>query len=368
MIAQHSRPEYAPPRPFPAGTRFYLRGVEPELHTAWHPHTAAWDACAREWADELLADVPDEDRSLLETVVRDGVWWACVCYPDAEESRMVDVLRAAIAHIVLDDCIYTSFLTDGRMGELLADFAAAMDDPAPDPSTFIGRFMAKTWREMSRRSPDGLKARLRRASSDYLRSTAIEVEARASGKNFTREEYLDMREGSMAADVVHFLGEYSIGIDMTEDMGRLPQMFDQVRRVGVAHFAYVNDLYTFRKEYCDGGDYQHSLVFTSVTHDGLTLQESIDRLCDLIEETEHLYRQVCDRILTSVEGEQRDRMIAYLRQIEYGLAGSREYSQTAARYHGRGFSHLNGNRFVPSRTSGWLELSPGKSIFHDTPA
>ncbi|MDF5758973.1 terpene synthase family protein [Spongiactinospora sp. TRM90649] len=344
-----------------------MREIDRMLSSSWHPLTPKWDAFAEDWTEELLGELSGGDRAILETTLRDGIWWACVCYPAADDTRMHDVARAAVAHIVLDDCIYTSYLTDGRMDELLADFAAAVNDPEEERSTFIGRFMASAWRAMCPRMPDGLRDRLAAATNAYVRSTAVEVEARASGETFTRDEYMAMREGSMAADVVHYLGEYSIDIDMSADMERLPELFAQVRRVGCAHFAYVNDLLTFRKEYCDGGDFQHSLVYTAVTDDGLTLQQSVDRLCDLIEKTERRYRDLTERILAATEGEQRERMRVYLRQVERGLAGSLDYSQVGSRYHGQGFSRLEGFRFVPSRTTGWLELSPGKSVFHDAP-
>ncbi|MER6999801.1 terpene synthase family protein [Streptomyces sp. NPDC000410] len=365
-VGEHHGPP-APARPFPLGSGYFQRELDLSLSTYWHPDTMEWEARSNAWAAELLAGT-GRNREVLEVCARDAPLWACLCYPaTADTARMTDVARMSLAYFLIDDCIYTDFLSGGRIGELIREFAEAVADPDARPATFLGRFLATTWRDMTARMTPGLRARWIAATDEYMRGTATEVASRAEGRAFTAEEYQHVRDESMAAGIVHLLGEHSVGLDMTDDIEADPELFDRVWRAANDQLLYVNDLYSFRKEYCDGGDFQHSLVHTGVVADGLTLQESVDRLCGLVEESERRYAQLCREILKEYDGAAHERMRAYLTQVERGLAGSRDYALVASRYHGRGFATARGNRYVAPRTSGWLVLQPGRSVFLDGP-
>jgi len=367
MIRHHNDDVRAPARPFSPGTRYYLRDLDLTLSTTWHPRAMEWEARSHEWSEELLVEA-GQDRLALEAGAVDSPWWVCVCFPATiDDARMTDLARMSLGYFFMDDSIYTSYLTGGRMGEIIREFTGAVADPHVRPTTFLGRFMAETWRSMTGRMSPGLRERWIAATEKFVRGTAAEVAARAAGQEFTAEGYRQMRDESMASAIIHLFGEYSVGIDMTDDIASDPDLFDRIWNVVNDHFMYVNDLFSFRKEYCDGGDFEHSLVYTGVTVDGLTLQQSIDRLCAQVEASERRYRDLCQEVLQEYRGAEPSKMIAYLRQLERNMAGSRDYSYIASRYHGRGFARAEGNRYVPQRTSGWLVLQPGRSVFLDDP-
>jgi hypothetical protein len=342
-----------------------LRDLDLTLSTTWHPRALDWEARSQAWIKEVLAEA-GQDTPVLETCALDALWWACLCYPATiDEPHMADVTRMSICYFLIDDSIYTSYLRTGRIGELMQEFIDAIANPRLRPATFLGRFLADTWHDMTERMSPGLRARWIAATKGYMRGTAREVAARAAGRRVTPEEYRQMRDESMAAAIVHLLGEHSVGIDMTDDIAAHPDLFDRIWDVANAHLLYVNDLFSFRKEYCDGGDFQHSLIYTGVTVDGLTLQQSVDRLASQVETTECRYRALCQDILENHRGADPSKLHAYLEQLERGLAGSRDYSFIASRYHGRGFAHAEADRYVPQRTSGWLMLQPRRTVFLD---
>ncbi|WP_151770363.1 terpene synthase family protein [Streptomyces abyssomicinicus] len=358
----HHRPDVAAPlRPFPMGGGFHLRELDLTLSTAWHPRALEWEATTRGWMEDVLAGT-GRDRPLLEACVRDAPWWACLCYPaTVDEDRMADVLRVTICFFLMDDAIYTSHLARGSIGDLLEEFVQIWADPRARPATALGHFLAGTWRGMSRRMPPGLRERWIAATAAFADGTAREIGARADGRDLDPSAYRQMRDDSMAAAVVHLLGEYSTGLDMSQEIAARPERFTRIWQVANDHLLDVNDLLSFRKEYCDGNDFQHSLVYTGVTVDGLTLQQSVDRLCTRIEETERRFRALSQEF-------PEPRMRRYLRQVERGIAGSRDYSLIAYRYHGPGFARRHGGGYVPARTSGWLTLTPRRTSLTDGPA
>jgi hypothetical protein len=364
----HNDVESTPVRPFRTGTTYRLRDLTLVLSTRWHPDTEAWIRHSESWIGHLLTDAAPQDRPLLKISADDAVLWACVCYPETvDAARMLDIVRMAILYVVIDDCIYTSFMTDGQIGVLINEFATAVADPDQEPTTFTGRFLVQTWREMSTRMPQGLRARWINATEDYMRGTAAEVVARAAGAALPPADYRAMREDSMGAKIVHLLGEYSIGVDVSDQIADVPKVFDEIHEVAGNHFMYVNDLFSFRKEYCDGGDFEHNGVYTGVVSDGLPLQQSIERLCAKVEESERAYRALEARVLAPDWGTTRAMIQAYLRQVERGMAGSRDYSYLAARYHGAGFARPSNGHFVPTRTSGLVVLQPERTVFLDSP-
>jgi len=82
--------------------------------------------------------------------------------------------------------------------------------------------------------------------------------------------------------------EYSENIYITEEEWQDP-MFLKLIDIGVESLFFVNEIYSFRKELIEcSGNFEicRNLIALFVTLDGMSLQGAVDRLMDMIRESE----------------------------------------------------------------------------------
>jgi hypothetical protein len=96
-----------------------------------------------------------------------------------------------------------------------------------------------------------------------------------------------------------------------------------------------------------------NLITALRTHENLTLQGAVDRVCALVSDAEDALLQACRQLLSH----SRDRAIdAYLDAVCHFAGGNQHWSYIAARYHGDAF-RWNGVR------TGTVTLLPDRTVF-----
>jgi hypothetical protein len=125
--------------------------------------------------------------------------------------------------------------------------------------------------------------------------------------------------------------EYAVGLDLTHELASHPalrEMRDTMMRMCVL----VNDLYSYRRDLFDG-DATRNIIGVLQRTQGLSLQESVDVLCEMINEHE---KRVCGLradVAASKLGSRSDVRL-YLETLELYAAANLYYHIIMPRYHG----------------------------------
>ncbi|WP_406510613.1 terpene synthase family protein [Streptomyces sp. NBC_00212] len=173
----------------------------------------------------------------------------------------------------------------GRMREMADRLIAALDAPdVADPPVFL-RPAVDVMRRMARGMSPQLRDRYIETTQGYLKGTVQEVEFRARRETPGWRDYLDMHILAGATWVLDTV-EYGQGFDLTHELAVCREL-REARRIAAEGVVMVNDLFSFEKEYFTG---DHSNIVSSfMVTESLSLQGSIDRLCELIQDVERRF-------------------------------------------------------------------------------
>ncbi|MEU7137125.1 terpene synthase family protein [Streptomyces sp. NPDC046261] len=209
-----------------------------------------------------------------------------------------------------------------------ASDAPAVPD-APDVAMVRSAFQG-TLEPVLALMPEGLRERYIAINERTLAAGVEEVKAEAQGRVLDVESYLRLRPVAVYGYWMGAHTEFTLGIDLTEDLSTHPELASLVDNVALS-LALVNDLFSFRKEYYEGE--MLSCVWVFHVKEGLSLQGAVDKTCDLINQNESEFIAKRDRILAGELGKRGD-IRAYLAGLGYSMSGNLHYHRSCPRYHG----------------------------------
>lgn len=165
--------------------------------------------------------------------------------------------------------------------------------------------------------------------------------------NLTFERYLELRRIDNYGDWAAMMTEYAIDVDMT-DVLAADASLEIVRTAAIDSITLVNDPYSFRKE-IHIADSVNS-VWLLMYLEGLTLQQSLDKLAGFVRGNEQKLIDARQKVLAGNFGERRD-VREYLTELEHLASGNAEFHAISTRYFGQDFK---GKRFI----SGEVTIKP----------
>ncbi|MEU8551674.1 hypothetical protein AB0C81_32670 [Streptomyces roseoverticillatus] len=261
--------------------------------------------------------------------------WPCWVYPRGITHRV-----RASADLTICVSVCDNLLTDMQRG-LRPDRTAAVTDtvlrvvsgtadPGNDPLSVM---TAQAWNGLTASMRPSQCRRVLAGIHDYVKGEAMADEIHRTGRRLTIEDYLPMRGYAIGARPWTAMLDHVLGVDLPDDLLDSAELC-RARELAVLHSALVNDLFSFGRE-CREGQWPFNALGILHFHEGLSLQEATDALCELITDHE---RQLQDIVNTMRGGPWAGHpaLNVYLEGLGHFIAGNVPYHFFSPRYGGRG--------------------------------
>ena len=342
---------------------FFLPELPRLLPYAYHPNAAQIEIASNGWVRRMLGACFAGEAELLYFLRQRNGIYGPLTVPKTDERRARDIADWYQFVTVIDSFVSDSAELGASDSAARREFARIMaefdrDDAAghdhasgPDAAEHsgtdfpYGRAARDLWRRIASGLSERQRGRFALSLEAFLRGCATEIGAKLDHRIPDYETCMNVRVSSFGCDFIELMTEYAAGVDMSEPAasGVLDDVHDHCMR----QMIIVNDLLSWRKEYAQRD--VMTVVRVLCEHEGLGLQQAVDRLCELVEYHEKSYIAARDRLLDGPLGCRAD-LRAYLDGLDYLIGGSQEFEYLTPRYFGDG-SVWDGT------TSGWLSLS-----------
>ncbi|WP_162233190.1 terpene synthase family protein, partial [Protofrankia coriariae] len=352
----------------PSAREFFLPELPRSLPFAYHPKAAQIEFASNGWVRAYLGECFATEEDLLFFLRQRNGIYGPLTVPDADEQRAVDIAdwyqyvtvidsfvsdRSALG---ADDTaareIFTGVLADFR-GDGDGDGDGSRGGGGPADNSAYGRAARDLWRRISPGLSPAQISRFTAALEAFLRGCATEIHAKLTDSVPDYESCLAVRLDSFGCDFIELMTEYGAAVDMSGLLPQLAEVHLHCRR----QMIIINDLLSWRKEHAQ--DDKMTVVRVLIERDGLSLQDAVNRLCELVAHHEKAYVEARDKLLSGPLGERAD-VRAYLTAVDHLMGGSQEFEYLTPRYFGDG-SVWDGS------TSGWLDLDAPVTRFRPQP-
>ncbi len=165
--------------------------------------------------------------------------------------------------------------------------------------------------------------------------------------HLTVQRYLELRRVDNYGEWLTLMTEYAIDVDMTDELAA-DESLREMRTAVIDSLTLVNDPYSFRKEIYTSDSVNS--VWLLMHLEGLTLQQALNRLAQMVRDNERKLIAAGTRVLAGPLG-QREDVRRYVTELEHLASGNAEYHAVSTRYHGR---ENKGGRFI----SGEVAIRP----------
>ncbi len=323
------------PAPFVSGTRIYLPEFPYLLPAHRHPQTEDIRRESDAWVVENMGFALQGEREMELLLEEAASLWTCHVLPTA----MPDRLRTM--------CKYTEYLSvfDNAMvdrekigkdpkaaEELFARVANILGDQAEGADFAWGSALQGLWKDMRAGCSPQLWQRFMAEVERFLAGCVDEITSRSDDRVFDWDTYLRIRRDSVGMGMYFVLGEYGLGIDLTDDLrrsGALREIID----TALVHIMLTNDLFSFRAE-AVMDDYVNGISVLRLS-EGLGLQQAVDRLFGVIDGLRADFMAQRRAIEAGELGRDED-IRAYLDALWHMMAGNLQWSYLTSRYNGPG--------------------------------
>jgi hypothetical protein len=295
------------------------------------------------------------DRLIEET----ASLWTCLVHPTADEARLTLMCKYTEYLSVFDNAMVdrTKIGKDpAAAAGLFARISDILNDQAAGSDFAYGRALQGIWREMRAGFSQPHWKRFMTEVQRFLAGCVAEISSRSEDAVFDYESYIKVRRDSVGMRMYFVLGEYALGIDLTDDLARHREL-REVLDLALDHIMLTNDIFSFRAE-VGMDDYVNALSVLRLS-EGLSLQAAVDRLFAHIDGLRAQVMAARAAIEAGPLGARQD-IRAYLDAVWHMMAGNLQWSYLTSRYNGVGH-HWNGAR------SGVVTLYSERTVFSDRP-
>jgi hypothetical protein len=302
-----------------------------------------------------LADEGEIDRLIEER----ASLWTCYVLPTAAEERLATLCKYTEYLSVFDNAM----VDREKIGkdveaakELFGRVVNILNDNAVGADFEWGRTLHELWTAMRPGFPDRQWDRFMAEVQRFLAGCVHEISSRSEELVFDYETYLRVRRDSVGMGMYFVLGEYGLGIDLTDHLKNHAELRDVID-IALEHIMLTNDLFSFRAE-CAMDDYVNALSVLRVNN-GLSLQDGVDELFSVIEEKRVAFMRA-RRGIESGELGADPAVLSYVDALWHMMAGNLQWSYETSRYNGVGH-RWNGRRH------GVVTLHADRTEFGDRP-
>lgn len=347
-----------PPDPAAQPVReFFLPELPRSLPFAYHPRSAQIEVASNGWVRAQLGECFATEEDLLFFLRQRNGIYGPLTVPNADEQRARDIADwyqyvTVIDSFVSDRAALGSSDTRARevFAGIVSDFRGN-GDPADDFA--YGRAGRDLWRRISPGLSAAQVSRFTASLEAFLQGCAIEIHSKLTDSVPDYETCLAVRLDSFGCDFIELMTEYGAAVDMSDVLAQLTEVHFHCRR----QMIIINDLLSWRKEHAQ--DDKMTVVRVLIERDGRSLQNAVDRLCELVAYHEKAYAEARDAVLSGPLGERED-VRTYLTAVDHLMGGSQEFEYLTPRYFGDG-SVWDGS------TSGWVDLDAPVTRFRPRP-
>ncbi|KAI0062224.1 terpenoid synthase [Artomyces pyxidatus] len=190
--------------------------------------------------------------------------------------------------------------------------------------------------------PPAVQARFKSSMQMFFQAVQQQARDRANGVIPDLESYIDVRRDTSGCKPVFDLIEYSHGFALPDEVVEHP-LIVALNQSANDLVTWSNDVFSYNVEQARGDT--HNMICILMSHDGLTLQEAIDRVGQLCMQT--IDNFIEDKDCLPSWGPEVD---AHVRLYVYGLqewiSGSLHWSFQTRRYFGDSGAVVKATRFV----------------------
>ncbi|WP_338700412.1 terpene synthase family protein [Streptomyces sp. Q6] len=340
---------------------FFLPPLPRLLPVGYHPDAARIEITSNGWVRRMLGSCFDSEESLLFFLRQRNGLYGPLTVPHARPERAQNIADWYQFVTVIDSFVSDEAALGGDHAAAGEAFAAVLSDLRDGErgavaTTVYGRAAQDLWRRISAGMSPAQVDRLVASLEAFLRGCAAEIRCKLDGRVTDFESCMRVRDDSFGCAFLELFTEYAAEADLSGPVAA--GVFDEVHHHGMRQLIVVNDLLSWRKEYAERDTM--TTVRVLCEHEGLALQDAVDRLCGLVAHHERAYIAARDRLLAGPHGGSAD-VRAYLRGLDHLIGGSQEFEYLTPRYFGDG-------AVWDGSTSGWISLTAPVARFRPAPA
>jgi hypothetical protein len=316
----------------PPGTEFFVPEISSALPLEFHADVARIDERCAAWARPRLTAYFGK-AALAERYIRQRMpRWACACYPHMGVDWEFALPNMMIPSGIADDAFSRPGIQESvRAATALRDRYFGVLDGHPAGDDFpAGRMLGEALDLATPRMAPTVAERYRDAYRSIFHSAVQEAERRNGDNLPDFATYMRGRRTNLFGYWATIQTEFALGIDLTRELDE-NQDLALARDLTIDHMILVNDLYSFPKEH-DAGETMNA-VWILVARQGRALQEAIDRLAQLIGETEAAFTAARRRIARGDLAGRAD-VSRYVTELGHLITGNIYYHERTTRYHG----------------------------------
>jgi hypothetical protein len=338
-------------------TEFFLPELPRLLPVAYHPRAAQLEFRSNGWVCRRLGGCFAREEDLLSFLRQRNGLYGPLTVPEADDQRALDVTDwyqyvTVIDSLASDRSALGADEADARavFAGIMADFNSGREGSEDLP---YGRAGQDLWRRISPGLSSAQRRRFADALETFLRGCATEIGFKLTDRVPDYETCMAVRMDSFGCDFIRLMTEYAAEVDMTD----CEPLLTDLHLHGMRQMITVNDLLSWRKEHAQ--EDKMTLVRVLIEREGFDLQQSVERLCELVEHHERAYLAARDRLLHGPYGSRPD-IRSYLRGLDHLIGGSQEFEYLTPRYFGDGY-------VWDGSTSGWISLTAPVTRFRPWP-
>lgn len=314
------------------GMPYTIPALRCRLESRRHPlYDSEIPQQANAWLRPYVLDFFGEDETA--TPKTDGLrrqwiaYWGAWCYPTLRADRFFACMVWMEVGAMLDDVFAAPEVReDPGVGLRIRDDYLTVLRGGTCPPNRYTRILTAALQATAPYGPTSIIERMKEGIADV-----IEQGCRENHDVYDDiESYLKDRDLCVFGDWLTDMGEWGLGIDLSQTLTTNSDLREQ-RALVMRHWSLVNDLYSFPKE-IEAGENMNSVLLL-MRLEGLTLQQSIDRVAAMTDQTEEDFVAGRDRLLENAADVPPD-VINYLAELEHMISGNLRFHLWSSRYHG----------------------------------
>ncbi|PAV15125.1 terpenoid synthase [Pyrrhoderma noxium] len=231
-------------------------------------------------------------------------------------------------------------------------------DTSREADTTVGRIGRDIWQRFSATASAGAKARFISTFELFFRAVSQQAIDRREGRVMDLETYMVLRRDTSGCKPCWACIEYANGLDIPDEvMGH-----ETIEIMGEATndiVSWSNDIFSFKVE--DARHDNHNMISIAMRTIGLSLQDAVDYVGDLCQESTHRFIAAKKRVPSFDDGGPIDKQVAiYIKGLEDWIVGSLHWSFESSRYFGKDGKGIKNSRVIK------LQRSSTESIFRSS--